>query len=234
MILRQVSGPTDRRGQGSRSQDSGALESTTLGRQLARVLGLGTRLVALLGLVLGLLWPLQPGAALAVAGGSMFHFGGDRPSLLGAQGGHLQPCPERPNCVSSQSPDPEHFVEPIVFEGSARQAMQALKQAIDDSPRAEVIRADDNYLYAEFTSKLMGFVDDVEFYFDNRTKLIEVRSASRLGESDLGVNRKRVEALRQRFWTLVGQEAAPEGSALDRSGPASMGSETTPALDSEA
>jgi uncharacterized protein (DUF1499 family) len=114
---------------------------------------------------------------LAVAGGSIFHFGGDRPSNLGPQNNHLQPCPESPNCVSSQSLDSVHAIEPIRFEGSGRLAMQALKQAIDDTERSDVIKADENYLYAEFTSQLMGFVDDVEFYFTEAEKTIEVRSA---------------------------------------------------------
>lgn len=148
-----------------------------------------------------------PSAQLAVAGGSMFHFSGDRPMNLGVVHGHLQGCPESPNCVSSQSLDDEHNVEPIQLNGSSRRAMQALKHAIDDSERAEVLKAEDNYLYAEFTSKLMGFVDDVELYINEADKTIEVRSASRLGESDLGVNRKRIEALRHQFWALLDTES---------------------------
>jgi uncharacterized protein (DUF1499 family) len=141
-----------------------------------------------------------------VAGGSMFHFSGDRPNNLGPLNNHLQLCPESPNCVSSQSLDPAHAIEPIRFEGNGRRAMQALKQVIDDAERSDIIKADDNYLYAEFTSQLMGFVDDVEFYFNEAEKTIEVRSASRLGESDLGVNRKRIEALRKGFWALLDSE----------------------------
>lgn len=148
-----------------------------------------------------------PPVNLAVAGGSIFHFAGDRPTNLGIVANHLQGCPDSPNCVSSQSLDNEHRIDPIKFEGNSRRAMQALKQAIDDSERAEVIKSEDNYLYAEFTSKLMGFVDDVEFFINEGEKTIEVRSASRMGESDLGVNRKRVEALRQQFWLLLDSEA---------------------------
>lgn len=173
-----------------------------LGRTLNLFLRRGIRWGFAWAVVIGLVGLTSPGAAWAVAGGSIFHFSGDRPTTLGIESGHLRPCPASPNCVSSQGPDPEHLVEPLVFEGSARQAMQTLKQVIDDSERAEVLRSDENYLYAEFTSKWMGFVDDVEFYFDNQAKQVEVRSASRLGESDLGVNRQRVETLRQRFWEL--------------------------------
>ena len=148
-----------------------------------------------------------PPASLAVAGGSMFHFAGDRPTNIGVVENHLQTCPDSPNCVSSQSLDEEHHVEPIELKGNSRRAMQALKHAIDDSERAEVVKSEDNYLYAEFTSKLMGFVDDVEFYINEDERTIEVRSASRMGESDLGVNRKRVEAIRQKFWTLLQSES---------------------------
>ncbi len=146
-------------------------------------------------------------ASLAVAGGSMFHFAGDRPTNIGIVSNHLQSCPESPNCVSSQSLDEEHHIEPIELRGNSRRAMQALKHAIDDSERAEVLKSEDNYLYAEFTSKLMGFVDDVEFFINEDERTIEVRSASRMGESDLGVNRKRVEALRQQYWTLLESES---------------------------
>lgn len=172
--------------------------------------------VGLLGLAV-MAWPASaiasptlanlPQPSLAVAGGSMFHFAGDRPTNLGIVANHLQGCPESPNCVSSQSPDDEHHVDPIPFKGNSRRAMQALKHAIDDSERAEVIKSEENYLYAEFTSQLMGFVDDVEFYVNEEAKEIELRSASRMGESDLGVNRKRVEALRQQFWALLDSEA---------------------------
>lgn len=149
----------------------------------------------------------RPQASLAVAGGSMFHFAGDRPTNIGVVANHLTGCPESPNCVSSQSLDEDHHVETIPLKGNSRRAVQALKHAIDDSERAEIIKSDDNYLYAEFTSKLMGFVDDVEFYINDEERVIEIRSASRMGESDLGVNRQRVEALRQQFWTLLESES---------------------------
>ncbi|NJN30818.1 MAG: DUF1499 domain-containing protein [Synechococcales cyanobacterium RM1_1_8] len=148
------------------------------------------------------------GSDLGPSRGKHVSFWGDRPDDLGLIEAHLRPCPESPNCVSSQSPDIAHQIAPLRFEGSPRMAMQALKHVIDDSERAEVIKADDHYLYAEFTSRLMGFVDDVEFYLDEAAKHIEVRSASRLGESDLGVNRKRIEQLRQAFEALLGNGAS--------------------------
>jgi uncharacterized protein (DUF1499 family) len=103
-----------------------------------------------------------------------------------------------PNCVGSQADasDTEHYIAPIAFRGSADQALAAVRKAAEGMERATVIRSEANYVYAEFRSKLMGFVDDVEFLFDERAGLIHVRSASRLGRRDFGVNRERVEALR--------------------------------------
>jgi len=98
--------------------------------------------------------------------------------------------------VSSQSQDAEHQIEALPYEGSPAEAIAQLKTMIESLPRTQIIQITDNYLYAEFTSALMGFVDDVEFYVNPAEPVIEVRSASRLGESDLGVNRQRVEAIR--------------------------------------
>jgi uncharacterized protein (DUF1499 family) len=125
-------------------------------------------------------------------------FPGTRPSNLGVNNGQLAACSNTPNCVSSQASaaDKEHSVEPIAFTGEAKAAIARLKAIIEGSERTKIVQADDTYLYAEFASKLMGFVDDVEFYADDSAKVIHVRSASRLGQSDLGVNRKRVEELR--------------------------------------
>jgi uncharacterized protein (DUF1499 family) len=129
----------------------------------------------------------------------MFKLSGKRPTHLGISNGRLSPPPRKPNCVSSQADpaDTQHYIAPIGFAGDAATAMKKLRDVIDDQTGAEVIESRPDYLYAEFTSKLMGFVDDVEFYNDG--KAIQVRSASRLGYSDLGANRKRVEAIRKAF-----------------------------------
>ena len=130
---------------------------------------------------------------------SVLSFSGKRPSNLGVKNGKLASCPASPNCVSSQSSDAEHKIEPLSYEGTPEEAIAALKAILDNIENAETIAAAENYIYAEFTSKLMGFVDDVEFYLDEEPGVIQVRSASRLGESDLGVNRKRIEAIRAQF-----------------------------------
>ncbi len=134
---------------------------------------------------------------LAVSGGDTV-FSGKRPEYLGVKDGRLARCRRTPNCVSSQADrgDAQHYVAPIAFQGSAAEAMAALRRALGGAARASVIGSEATYLYAEFRSRLMGFVDDVEFLIDERAGVIHVRSASRLGRRDFGVNRERVEALR--------------------------------------
>lgn len=130
---------------------------------------------------------------------------GTRPTNLGIHDGKLAACPSTPNCVNSQAPasDAEHAIAPIEFGGKGSPSMDDLKLILKDTPRTNIIsEANNNYLYAEFSSKLMGFVDDVEFYIDDPSKTIQVRSASRLGESDLGVNRQRIEEIRTKLQEL--------------------------------
>ena len=117
-----------------------------------------------------------------------------RPSNLGVKDGRLAPCRRTPNCVSSQADpaDREHYIAPIAFRGR----MEELRHAVQSMARTTVIAADRNYLYAEYRTALMRYVDDVELYYDERAGLVHVRSASRLGRRDFGVNRKRVEELR--------------------------------------
>ncbi len=119
-----------------------------------------------------------------------------RPKNIGVIGGRLSPCRSTPNCVSSQADpaDKEHYIAPIAFKGDA---IAAVRKAVESMPRSRIISADSHYLYAEFRSALLGYVDDVEFHYDG--KVIHVRSASRLGRRDFGVNRARVEELRKRI-----------------------------------
>ncbi|NJR71539.1 MAG: DUF1499 domain-containing protein [Synechococcales cyanobacterium CRU_2_2] len=126
---------------------------------------------------------------------AIFSFAGDRPSNLGITAGQLAPCPATPNCVSSQATD-AHRIAPLAYTGDGAAAIAKVKAAIVASPGSKIITEAENYVYAEFSSGLMGFVDDVEFYRDDAAGVIQVRSASRLGESDLGVNAKRIEAIR--------------------------------------
>ncbi len=127
----------------------------------------------------------------------MFNCAGTRPSNLGATNGKLISCPDSPNCVNSQMDKMDsHFIEPLKYSKDLKEATGDLKTLISKIPKTNLIVEKEAYLYFEFTSKLMGYVDDVEFYFDDLNKTIHVRSASRLGKSDLGVNRKRIESIR--------------------------------------
>ena len=128
-------------------------------------------------------------------------FSWKRPDNLGVKDGRLAPPKRTPNCVSSQADpaDAEHYIAPIPFKGDAKAAMAAIRKAVEGMTDAAIIREDGNYLYAEYRTKVMRFVDDVEFTYDEKAGLIHVRSASRLGRRDFGVNRARVEALRKRI-----------------------------------
>ncbi len=133
-------------------------------------------------------------------------FSGSRPENLGAIDGRLAPCNRTPNCVSSQADadkDAGHYIAPIRIAGSARDAWAALKSVLQSTPRVKLVADKENYLYAEFTSRIMGFIDDVEFLLDEQADVIHVRSASRLGSSDFGVNRDRIETIRSRIATAA-------------------------------
>jgi uncharacterized protein (DUF1499 family) len=126
-------------------------------------------------------------------------FAGSPPATLGASGGKLAPCPDRPNCVSSQAADAAHAIAPLAFRGDRAVAMTRLADMIRAMRGATVVTVRPEYLRAEFASAVFGFVDDVEFTLEPGAAAIQVRSAARLGYSDMGVNRKRVEAIRAVF-----------------------------------
>lgn len=155
---------------------------------------LAALLLAVLGAVAGL------ALHLATAKGDTM-FAGKRPDYLGVKDGRLARPKSTPNCVSSQADpaDAQHYVAPILFKGNAPEAIAAARKAVEGMARATVVRQEGNYLYAEFKSKLMGFVDDVEFTYDEKAGVLHLRSASRLGRRDFGVNRARVEDLRARI-----------------------------------
>ena len=111
----------------------------------------------------------------------------------------LPPCPGTPNCVSSQASDVEHFVAPIAYTGSPEQAMQHMQQVLDAMPRSRPVTRHAGYLHYEFRSLIFRFVDDVECLLDSAGSVIQIRSASRVGRGDFGVNRRRVERIRDAF-----------------------------------
>ncbi|MDE0982676.1 MAG: DUF1499 domain-containing protein [Gammaproteobacteria bacterium] len=115
---------------------------------------------------------------------------GEPPQDIGVRDGRLIACPESPNCVSSYESSEEHSI--AALDGNLSQIQQILV-AMDG---ANIVKQSSNYLYAEFTSSLMGYVDDVEFLYDAANNTTQVRSASRVGYSDMGANRSRIEAIR--------------------------------------
>lgn len=125
-------------------------------------------------------------------------FSGSRPANLGFDAGKFTPPSWKPNCVSStvDKSDDRHFIAPLSYVGISTDAWKKLLDIIKGSQRVTVVNERANYLYAEFKSARLGFVDDVEFALDEKAGVIQVRSASRLGVRDFDVNRKRIEAIR--------------------------------------
>jgi len=121
---------------------------------------------------------------------------------LGVQDGQLTQCPTKPNCVNSQAKDTEHFIEPILFTGTQIETKEHILRILNEIKRSETKVVEQDYIRAEFTSAVFRFVDEVEFYFpeaQSQEMLIHVRSASRVGYTDFGVNRKRIEKIRNKF-----------------------------------
>ena len=111
----------------------------------------------------------------------------------------LPPCPDSPNCVSSLSTEKSHYIEPLGYTDTASQAWDRLRVAVLSGKRVTLIEDTGQYLHVEVRSLIFRFVDDVEFLLSDNDELIHVRSASRTGQSDFGVNRRRVERIRTRF-----------------------------------
>ncbi len=122
-------------------------------------------------------------------------------ALGGVKDGRLAQCPRSPNCVCSQDERQSHAVAPLRYEDDFESAMARLVAVIRSMHRTAIVRREGAYLHATFKTRFLRFVDDVEFLFDDAAKLLHVRSASRVGWSDLGKNRRRVEEIRERFET---------------------------------
>lgn len=124
---------------------------------------------------------------------------GTPPGLLS---GRLRGCPDTPNCVCSECSQQEAFVLPLSCAGNPDKSWRLMQQAVRDLG-GKISRVQDGYLAATFQTPLFRFVDDVELRLDRPAGVIQIRSASRVGRSDLGTNRKRVEAIRKRFNELA-------------------------------
>jgi uncharacterized protein (DUF1499 family) len=156
------------------------------------------RVIAIAALV------LLPEVAMASIFGSLF--AGSRPAEVGT--GVLATCPDKPNCVRSGAADPRHAIAPIAATAPLPDALAALVGIAAAMPGARVVTARADYAHLEFATPLMGFVDDVELAVDPAGGVIHVRSASRVGTSDFGVNRKRIDDLRRAF-AAAGKAGAP-------------------------
>lgn len=123
-------------------------------------------------------------------------FRGTAPQDLGVHDGQLAPCPSAGNCVVSQNATPDCTIAPISYQTDRNTARKALLQVLQVVPRTAIVESAEDYIRVESASRLLGFVDDAEFYLPADERVIHIRSASRLGESDLGVNRRRLEQIR--------------------------------------
>ncbi|MEO1397048.1 MAG: DUF1499 domain-containing protein [Cyanobacteria bacterium J06634_5] len=172
--------------------------STFLTIALMVLMSLGSSLTVSMPAQAGTMAPL-PIAALPGVGAFT---AGTRPDDIGVTEGKLLSCPASPNCVVSQDGDAEHAIAPIAYTTDRATALKNLTDILGVVPRTKIITQNDDYVLAESESRLMGFVDDSEFYFPKGEKVIQVRAAARLGESDLGVNRRRIEQIRLAFQDL--------------------------------
>jgi len=118
------------------------------------------------------------------------------PSDLGLADGRLRPCPSSPNCVNSEESG-SAAIPPLEYTGDGRQAFQALLEVVRTQPRARVVTSTGDYAHVVFTTRILRFRDDLELRLDEEAEVVHVRSASRVGHSDLGANRRRVERLRE-------------------------------------
>ena len=124
-------------------------------------------------------------------------FAGTQTDSSGQEESVLRPCPDSPNCVSTEARESSQRVSPFRLKSTSPEAWQSVRDLVSAMPRTVVVTATDTYLHAESRSRLWKFVDDLELSLSPADGWIQVRSASRVGYSDLGVNRRRVEALRE-------------------------------------
>jgi uncharacterized protein (DUF1499 family) len=154
-------------------------------------------------------WLLIVAALAAIAGilaGQLGLLKGKMPTDLGVHEGRLKPPSKTPNSVSSQAPlYPDYTqrayadIAPLPLNGDAAATLARIGNIIEAMEGGEIVKREPGYLYAQFTTRIMRYVDDAEFWFDPDAGVIQVRSSSRLGSSDLGVNRKRIEFIRQKL-----------------------------------
>ncbi len=143
-------------------------------------------------------------ALLVLLAAQLGAFSGQAPGNMGERDGRLRPPSKTPNSISSQAdlwvqhPMQDYArIAPLALKGSGPATMAQIKRIVGALSGATVVESRDDYLYVRFTTRWMKFVDDAEFWFDPHNNVVQVRSASRVGRKDFGVNRARIEAIRQ-------------------------------------
>jgi uncharacterized protein (DUF1499 family) len=134
----------------------------------------------------------------------LFIFGGcsgTRPDEIGIDPSGLRGCPKSPNCISSEAKDEQHAIEPFRLKGDTNTSWTLILDEIASMPRWTTVTATDSYIHVECKSRIFRFVDDLELYFNSSKGIISIRSASRIGYSDFGANRRRIELLRSELKT---------------------------------
>jgi uncharacterized protein (DUF1499 family) len=145
-------------------------------------------------------------AVVVTLAGQLGLLRGRAPADLGPRDGRLKPPSMTPNSVSSQAGlYPDHpmrdyaRIDPFPVQGSGPQTIERIRRVVEPMEGAKIVQATSAYLHVEFTTRQMKFVDDAEFWFDPQAGVVQVRSASRMGRKDFGVNRARIEAIRSRL-----------------------------------
>jgi len=145
-------------------------------------------------------------AAVTLLAAQFGAFSGKAPANLGHRDGKLKPPSKTANSVSSQAdlwtqhPMQDYArIAPLALKGDGPATLARIKSIVEAMPGASVVTSERDYLYVQFSTRLMKFVDDAEFWFDPAGGVVQVRSASRLGQKDFGVNRARIEAIRAKL-----------------------------------
>ncbi|PYF81800.1 uncharacterized protein (DUF1499 family) [Marinomonas alcarazii] len=144
-------------------------------------------------------WIIGLVVALVVGFGIYAKISNKLPEGLGVTDGFLKPCPSSPNCVSTQAAedDKEHYVEPIIYTSDRKSAQLAIESYLLEQGNTRIVTSTLGYVHFEVESSLVGYIDDVEVYLPDADSAIHVRSASRVGYSDFGVNRDRVRQIKE-------------------------------------
>ncbi len=131
----------------------------------------------------------------------LFACSGQRPLNLGVQDNKLPACPKSPNCISSDADNESQRILPFQIKGASSEMWHLIKKSLLMLPRTKIITESPDYIHAECSSAIFGFVDDLELHLRPSNAIIAIRSASRLGYSDFGVNRKRIKTLRTMLYS---------------------------------